>query len=65
MGFKVYYTKWLQIFDRENFCQKPTFCVNRNFQNKIFVNSCYFCDAILINYAAIDTGRSSVPDKEF
>ena len=27
----VTYTVWLQIFDRENFCEKPTFYINTNF----------------------------------
>ena len=58
-------TVWLQIFDIENFCEKPTFCTSRNFWNKIFVNPCHFRDAILNEYAAIDTSSSSVPDKEF
>ena len=55
-------TVWLQIFNRENFCEKP---INRNFRNKIFVNSCHFRDTILIDNAAMDTGISSVPDEEF
>ena len=59
------YTIWLQIFNRENFCEKPTFCINKNFQIKIFVNSCHFLDTTLIDYAAIDTYNSSVPDEEF
>ena len=58
-------TVWLQIFDRENFREKPNFRINRNFRNKIFVNSCHFRDTILIDNAAMDTGISSVPDKEF
>ena len=52
------YIVWFQIFNRENFC------INRNFLNKIFVNSCHFHDTILIDYAAIDTGSSSVSDEE-
>ena len=60
-----YYTVWLQTFDRENFCEKPTFCINRNFWNKIFVNSYHFRDTIMIDYAVIDTSSSSVPGKTF
>ena len=26
-----FYTLWLQVFDRENFCEKPTFCIIKNF----------------------------------
>ena len=59
------HTVWLQIFDRENFHEKPNFRINRNFRNKIFVNSCHFRDTILIDNAAMDTGISSVPDEEF
>ena len=58
-------TIWLEIFDRENFCEKPTFYVNTNFWNNIFMNSCHFHDIILTDYVAIDTGSSSVPDEEF
>ena len=55
-------TVWLQIFDRENFLEMPTFCIS---YNKIFVNSRHFHDTILIDYAVIDISSSSVPDKEF
>ena len=50
---------------RENFRAKPTFCINTIFWNKIFMNLCHFHDTILIDYAVMDTGSSSVPDKEF
>ena len=57
---------WVQIFDRENFHEKPTFCINRNFWDKIFMNSCHFRDTIfLIDYATLDIDSSSVLDKEF
>ena len=34
----------LQIFNRENIREKHYFLINRNFQNKIFVNWCHFRD---------------------
>ena len=53
------YTVWLQIFDRENLYENlATFCINRNLWNN-------FHDTILIDYAVIDTGSSSVPDENF
>ena len=38
----TFHTLWLQVFDRENFREKPTFCIIKIFLNKFLLTCVVF-----------------------